>query len=83
MADSRQICSVCGKQYDQFDEWAGFGFDYFVGYGSRYDLHHLKACICIACFDRMMDMFIPMCKVSPDKGEYQIQGETVEEYENT
>ena len=66
MNEAKQVCNVCGKVFDQLDEQENFGFDYHVGYGSRYDLTHLKAHICIDCFDKLMDGFIPLCKISPD-----------------
>ena len=76
MNEANRVCNVCGKVFDRLDEQENFGFDYHVGYGSRYDLTHLKAHICINCFDRLMDGFIPLCKISPDLGEYSLHGET-------
>lgn len=75
MAEAEHVCNVCGKRFDEFDEQENFGFDYYVGWGSKYDLTHLQAHICIDCFDKLMDQFIPACKISPDKGEYQICGD--------
>lgn len=76
MNEAKRVCNVCGKVFDQLDEQENFGFDYHVGYGSRYDLTHLRAHICIDCFDKLMDGFIPLCKISPDMGEYDLRGGT-------
>lgn len=76
MNEAKRVCNVCGKTFDRLDEQENFGFDYHVGYGSRYDLTHLKARICIDCFDKLMDGFIPLCKISPDMGEYDLRGGT-------
>lgn len=70
MNDGSYVCNVCGKEFDELDMQEDFGFDYKVGYGSKYDLTHLQAHICIQCFDKFMDSFIPACKLSPDKGEW-------------
>lgn len=91
MVSLGNVCNVCGKRFNQLDKQENFGFDYHVGYGSKYDLTHLQAHICIDCFDRLMDQFIPTCKISPDKGEYQIRGDVdfcedelmAEDFDNT
>ncbi len=91
MIKEKHICNVCGKAFDEWDEQENFGFDYHVGYGSKYDLRHLKAHICIGCFDKLMDGFIPECRISPDKGEYKLRGEVdlceaellAEDFDNT
>lgn len=75
MNEAKVVCNVCGKAFDELDRQENFGFDYHVGYGSRYDLSHLKAHICIDCFDKLMDRLIPLCKISPDQGEYALRGE--------
>lgn len=91
MVSLGNVCNVCGRKFNQLDEQENFGFDYHVGYGSKYDLTHLQAHICIDCFDKLMDQFIPACKISPDKGEYQIRGDAdfcgdelmAEDFDNT
>lgn len=75
MIKAKQVCNVCGKAFDELDEQENFGFEYYVGYGSKYDLSHLKVHICIDCFDKLMDSFIPKCKISPNIGEYTLHGE--------
>lgn len=62
---SKRRCTVCGEPFDEFDEQEGFGFDYNVGYGSKYDLEHIKMRFCCKCFDSILDIVIPMCKLSP------------------
>lgn len=79
MPDEKHVCNLCGKQFDALDERENFGFEYHVGYGSKYDLSHMKAHFCIGCFDRLMDALIPMCKISPEQGEYPIKGEMEED----
>ena len=91
MLKAKLVCNVCGKVFDELDEQEDFGFDYHVGYGSKYDLTHLEAHICIDCFDKLMDSFIPGSKVSPNKGEYKLRGEVdlceaellAEDFDNT
>lgn len=75
MDKQKTVCNVCGNVFDEYDEQENFGFEYYVGYGSRYDLTHLKAHICIDCFDKLMDNFIPRCTISPNMGEYHLGSE--------
>ncbi len=58
-------CNVCGKEFDEWDRQEKFGFDLWVGYGSKYDGEHLQADICCECFDQLMAQFIHNCKYSP------------------
>ena len=33
-----RVCNMCGKPFDMWDDQENFGFDYYVGYGSKHDL---------------------------------------------
>ncbi len=66
----KQICNVCGKEFDMWDKQEQFGFEYYVGYGSKHDGEHIQADICCDCFDALMADFIPRCKINPVVGEY-------------
>lgn len=62
---SKTICTMCGKEFDMWDEQEGFGFNYHVGYGSKFDCSHVMVDLCCDCFDELMDTYIlPKCKVS-------------------
>ena len=69
MAD-RERCNLCGKPLDEWDVNENFGFEYYVGYGSKYDLDHVKARFCCDCFDKLLDELIDRCKINPVIGEY-------------
>ena len=66
------ICNICGKPFDKFDEQENFGFDYHIGYGSKYDLTHVEAHICIDCFDKLLGKFIKRWRISPVAGEFGV-----------
>lgn len=65
------VCNMCGAKLDFFDEQENYGFDYYVGYGSKHDMEHIKARFCCNCFDKIIDS----CKISPVMGEYTHDGE--------
>ena len=58
----KRVCNICGKEFDLWDRQEGFGFDYLVGYGSKYDGEHLQADFCCDCFDSLMNELAPRCK---------------------
>lgn len=58
-------CTMCGKEFDMWDEQENFCFEHNVGYGSKYDMEKVNVNLCCDCFDKVMDMIIPMCKESP------------------
>lgn len=66
------FCNRCGKPMDQYDKNEQFGFDYYVAYGSRYDLTHVKASFCCDCFDVMIERAVCEFKISPVVGEYTL-----------
>lgn len=50
-----------------WDKHEAFGFHYQVGYGSVHDGEQIELDLCCDCFDKIMDMLIPRCKISPIK----------------
>lgn len=62
-------CSMCGKTFDIWDEQEGFGLNYYPGYGSKYDLTHIKAQFCCQCFDNLIDYIADHSKTSPVEGD--------------
>lgn len=71
----RATCNRCGRLMDNFDVQNDFGFEYFVGYGSKHDMEHVRARFCCECFDEMLDKAIHTFKISPVVGEYSLAGE--------
>ena len=41
-----------------------------VGYGSKYDESIINFNLCCDCYDKVIDMILPMCKIDPFVGEY-------------
>lgn len=58
-------CSMCGKDFNVWDEQAGFCFKSRIGYGSIYDGEVICMDLCCECFDKIMEIIIPMCRVNP------------------
>ena len=63
-------CNMCGKPLDEWDIQENFGFDYYIGYGSKHDMEHVSARFCCDCFDKLLDRLVAECKTSPIVGEY-------------
>ena len=63
-------CTMCGKTLDEDDRAENYSADMHIGYGSKYDMSHIRFQLCCDCFDRIMDMVIPLCKTNPVVGEY-------------
>ena len=55
------ICNVCGKTFDMWDKQEDFGFEYFVGYGSKFDGEQISANFCCSCFDRILEEVNKKC----------------------
>lgn len=47
-------CNMCGKEFNTYDHNEAFGFDYLIGYGSRFDGESVRADFCCECFDRIL-----------------------------
>lgn len=76
---SPPLCNRCGKPLDSLDMNAIPEFDCFVGYGSKYDLEHIKAFLCIDCFDAMVDQAVKEFKISPFVEEPDYEEDIYEE----
>ena len=63
-------CTMCGKTLDEDDMFESYSADMHIGYGSKYDMSRLRFQLCCDCFDRILDMVIPLCKTNPIVEEY-------------
>ena len=54
-------CNMCGKVFDNYDEFMGFSIHRILGYGSKYDGDTLELDLCCECVDKLIEM----CTVSP------------------
>lgn len=70
-------CNLCGKSFDLWDTQEDFGFDYHVGYGSKYDLQHITAHFCCNCFDKLLDELTPRFKIPMESHALRLSGEGV------
>lgn len=68
---NKLICSMCGKELDEFDLQENFSFKRYIGYGSKYDMNILDFKLCCNCFDRALETLLPMFKINP-LTEYEI-----------
>ena len=62
-------CTMCGKTLDEWDKYENYGADLHIGYGSKYDMSRLRFQLCCDCFDRILDMVVPLCKTNPLEDE--------------
>lgn len=58
-------CTMCGKTLDDYDKYENYSADMHIGYGSKYDMSRIRFQLCCDCFDRVLDMVIPLCKTNP------------------
>lgn len=58
-------CTMCGNDFDMWDEQESFCFDHIVGYGSAHDGEKIHINLCCDCFDKILDNIIPKCKINP------------------
>ena len=56
---------MCGKYFDLWDEREGFCLNRRIGYGSSHDGCQVKLQLCCGCFDRVLDMVVPLCRTTP------------------
>lgn len=47
-------CTMCGKEFDIWDEQENFCFQHRVGYGSAHDGDVISLKLCCSCFDRVI-----------------------------
>lgn len=64
------FCNRCGKAFDHLDDQEKFGFDYYVGYGSKHDCEHIRANFCCNCFDELIEQLKPQLKIPLEIEEY-------------
>lgn len=64
------ICTMCGSVLNEWDMQENFSVSRHIGYGSRYDMHILKFKLLCDCFDKMLDIVLPMFQNNPLK-EYE------------
>ena len=48
------VCTMCGKKFNFFDEQENFSFDKMIGYPSYYDYKRIRFKLCVKCFDDVM-----------------------------
>ena len=59
-------CTMCGKTFDEWDiNLCDNRYDIFVNYPSVHDMERIQFNFCVDCFDRVLDILIPMCKINP------------------
>ena len=64
-------CTMCGKTLSEDDMFENYSADMNIGYGSRYDMSHIRFQLCCDCFDRILDIVIPLCKTNPIVEQYE------------
>lgn len=60
-----RMCSICGKQFDFYDEQLDCNFVRDIGYGSKYTGRGLDLNLCCNCFDSLLDEILPKCAINP------------------
>ena len=80
--ESKKQCTMCGKYFDLWDEQENFCLNRRIGYGSSYDSCQVKLRLCCGCFDRVLDMVVPLCGTNPitdlTDWEWPNEGETTD-----
>ena len=71
---TKEICTMCDKELDDWDLNADFHFKHYIGFGSAYDMSIFEAHLCCKCFDKILDTVLPMFKNNP-LSEYEIVDE--------
>ena len=62
-------CTMCGKVLDEDDMFENYSADIHIGYVSKYDMSRLRFRLCCACFDKILDMVVPLCITNPLEDE--------------
>ena len=62
-------CTMCGKTLDEDDMFENYSADMHIGYGSKYDMSRLRFQLCCSCFDRILDIVVPLCVTNPLEDE--------------
>ena len=63
--ESEEQCTMCGKYFDLWDGQEDFCLNRCIGYGSSYDGCQVNLQLCCECFDRVLDMVVPLCRTNP------------------
>ena len=63
--ESKKRYTMCGKYFDLWDEQENFCLDRRIGYGSSHNGCQVKLQLCCGCFDRVLDMVVPLCRTTP------------------
>lgn len=58
-------CTMCGKVFDFWDNQENFCLNHYFGYGSKYDMKHIKLNLCCECLDKVVDWLLPQCLTDP------------------
>ena len=58
----KQRCTMCGKKFELYDEYADLCFEKQIGYGSVHDGESYKINFCCSCFDRLAEVLDSVCK---------------------
>lgn len=61
----KKKCNMCGKEFDCWDEQENFCFEHKIGYGSIHDGEQIIINLCCDCFDKVIDVVVPMCETNP------------------
>ena len=56
---------MCGEEFDCWDEQENFCFQHIIGYGSIHDGERIVINLCCNCFDKVIDIVVPICKTNP------------------
>ena len=60
------VCTMCGKTFTEWDVNLGDNcYDIFVNYPSNHDCERIQLNLCVECFDRVLDLILPLCKFDP------------------
>ena len=54
-------CTMCGKQFDEWDTQENNCFKKKIGYGSIHDGETISINLCCDCFDKVINILETMC----------------------
>lgn len=63
--EASNICTMCAGALSEWDIQENFCVSRHIGYGSRYDMYILKFRLCCDCFDKALDIVLPMFRGNP------------------
>ena len=56
-----KVCNLCGRDFDEFDQFEDYNIHKKLGYGTIFDGEILDLHLCCLCMERL----ITKCEVSP------------------